>query len=498
MPRTLDEAERARDGRILLKHLGLTVSPEFGAALFAAPREKLVTGGWQAGKSIEGGCEILLDFTLWATQPREYRYWVIVPSYETPHKEADYLDEWAGQLGIRTGARFPQGGSVGVSMALPNGARIIVETKTAQNLAGIAGEPCDGVLVVEAGQIAEGVQEAAQGRVMTRRGWIVYTGTLEDDENTPRWAWYSERADEWQGNGTGTDERAFALPSWANLAIFPGGEQDPEIGRLRGRLDEYTFNRRIAARPSGVQNPIYPQLSKPLLKPMPAGLVWVDAAGGIDFGTQHPSSLTAVTLADNNDAWVRENVYLKGTGQGGTEAADSGLIEQHRDRMRDWYQVYRWGTDPNERHTANLIGATAVSGSQGARGGRIGLTTARLNETRGRLFYDANGPGVPELYREQKRVHYVKNGQGQLVVWRVADDRTASLEDAIEVLDGDLPWPHAWGSMNDPDGLAQRRQPVSKDTFPEVTPKSKQPETYGARRDTSSVGLNTFGGRRSR
>lgn len=495
MPRAWPEALRWQLAQPVMASLGVKVSAEFEAALKPIPKEKLKTGGVQAGKSYSDALEILLDRPLWLAYPRQWRYWEIVPSYEAEHTEFDYLVSWTAQLGIQSGANTPKNGSC--SLSLYNG-RVVIETKTAQNIAAIAGQPCDGVLVVEAGQQPEGVRTAALERTMTRNGWIVESGTLEDDENKPRWAWYGERAQEWLGNGPGMDNRAFSLPSWANRRAFPGGEHDPKIEHLRQQLDEHTFNRRIAAKPTGVQNPIYPQVSKPLLLPMPPGLKWVDGAGGIDFGTNHPSSLTAVTLADNNDAWVRANVFLPGTALHSTDAADSGLIQQHRERLAQAFTIWRWGTDPNERHTANLMGAEAVSGSQGARRGRIGLVTARLNGTRGRLLFDANGEGVPELYHEMGRVRYIKSPSGELVVWRVNDDRTASLEDAIEVLDSGIILPQSWGTTAEPDGGAPltKAQQMVRDWFPTPTPKA--PEGYGQRRGSAGQSLADFGGRRSR
>ena len=88
----------------------------------------------------------------------------------------------------------------------------------------------------------------------------------------------------------------------------------------------------------------------------------------------------------------------------------------------------------------------AVNSSPGSREYRIGLVTARLNENR--LFFDFNGPGIGDnlnhsdrdhihgLYCEMSHVHRKKQRNGEIVLNRDKDDRTAALEDAIEALDG--------------------------------------------------------------
>ena len=71
----------------------IVLSPELLATITPHPKEKIVTGGLQAGKSTSGFIELLLCYlserilTQWgAGLPDDYRfvYWVVVPSYKDP------------------------------------------------------------------------------------------------------------------------------------------------------------------------------------------------------------------------------------------------------------------------------------------------------------------------------------------------------------------------------------------------------------------------------
>lgn len=470
-------------GREALADIGIDSSPEFDAPLFAypLPHETAVSGGQQAGKStfeaarihVEKWTEVPRDpwHTYDGRPPRPWRYWGVMPTYKSAHTELDYLARWAQTDGTLDFYKAPEGSACFLSMM--NG-RVVVETRTSREPADIAGQPCDGVFLGEAGQQPETSRIAAIGRTSATGGWVEYVGTQEDDENSPRWLWFGEYVTAWLKNGPGASQRAYTLPTWANRGEFPLGEFDPKIDRLRDAYDEYTFDKRVRGIPGGARDKVYPQLTsihreeRPYMKAMPwtvcvacagrgekNGAVcmtcrpygsvkrfdgswvscgrllpwrWLDGAGGFDFGDVHLTALVIVKVNDRGEAWVVECVVIKD--------GDMDAVKAERERLRDKWQVYRWGADPNLRIFANQNkGDTiAVSGSGGSRGARIGAVRGLMNS--GSLFYDLEGEGVPALYLEQSRVRYFKNAQGQLELWRVDDDRTAALEDAIEVLYG--------------------------------------------------------------
>lgn len=444
--------DREAAGRKALEVCGWDVSPEFATCLFPRAREKWVGGGWQAGKSVEGHAEIVisivdkfprLDFR--SAERNLYRAWVIVPTYTAPKLEMDYLLRSLSELGFVTGHHFQDGSSSHIELWDGRG---IIETRTAQDPEAIAGEPCDDVLVVEAGQMPEIIRTQCQGRIITRRGNITYTGTLEDDEAKPRYVWYGKAIQKYQDAPT-ADCAAFALPSWANRTVFSGGRYDPEIVRQEQILGPHAFSRRIAGIPSGSQYPVYPQLATvPQMfgdYGVPPGhdrWVYSMGAGGHDFGEGQneisPSTLGAGMVNDLNELWIREIRV--------NWSSNQDWIERGKRELSGKYRIpwHRWGYDPMQTEAALKAGAQ-VAGRAGSRLTKVGLVSARAEARK--IRFDLEGQGVQEGLSQMGRVHYVKKHspeKGEFFEYhRSDDDLAATVENIVWVVDAgpriDLP-----------------------------------------------------------
>jgi hypothetical protein len=68
------------------------------------------------------------------------------------------------------------------------------------------------------------------------------TGTFEGSLG-----WYPEKFKE--GQVPSNDFASFSIPTWSNLAIFPGGRQDPEILKLEREYPEEMFQERFGGVP---------------------------------------------------------------------------------------------------------------------------------------------------------------------------------------------------------------------------------------------------------
>src|SRR5688572_13728168 len=79
---------------------GLSLSPEFEAALVDTPREKIVYGGWRSGKSTGGAFEILLDYFDNHFGETKALYWLLGPQYGQADQEYTYLAQWFSKLGL--------------------------------------------------------------------------------------------------------------------------------------------------------------------------------------------------------------------------------------------------------------------------------------------------------------------------------------------------------------------------------------------------------------
>ena len=314
---------------------------------------------------------------------------------------------------------------------------IKIETKSAQYPERLGSVAPDLIVCCEAGQISDETRIWLTGRTMEKRGQVFYTGTLEDEGRNRQWAWYIELGSAWMEDKT-AEHSGYSLPSWDNDAVFPGGRADPEILLKESQWKEFTgsdfmFMRRIAGVPTGVQYQVYPQLDdRDLLRPLPYGTQFARHFGGCDYGTVHPTALDIVGFTKEVVAWVRECAWSGDQ----RDPGDRDWLLAQRARLRDTYHCWEWATDPNERYLARSIMGQAVSIT--AREPRIGLVQARLNS--GRLYFDINGPGVPALYEEMRRVHRYKTRAGEVRLDRKDDDRTAALEDAMELSDAVKKW----------------------------------------------------------
>ena len=432
-----------------LPALGIVMSPEFRAALEPHPKEKLVLGGVRGGKSTVGACELqiaILEYSL-KEHPEQELYWVIFPSYRSDHSLMDYLLKWNYGTGLMGEASTPKDSP----WRLPfyNG-KLVIETRTAQDLAAIAGAPCDGIVVDEPGQIPEEIRERCRERTLTTQGWISYCGTLENELSKPQFVWYGDLGREWLLKPT-DEHMAYSLPTWANLAKFPGGRQDPIIvAEEQTWLDAgkaYKFNRRIAGIPDGVQDPVYDDLLA--TGDWGAGDLkgWEPirtlGAGGYDGGMtkNHPAALV-VLQRDRLDVAVVRDVWTK------TEQP-AQLVEDRRLLLSRLWNIppRNWGFDPQLKIAAGLVDAEAVSMS--SRMYRVGLVDSRLRQNKLRFDMDIQ-PGddeatqirkhrVRQLFNQMRRVHYIRRelpGKGLVLDYnRVDDDMAAALEDAVEVMD---------------------------------------------------------------
>ena len=439
-----------------LEDLGLLITPEFRAALELAGFEVVITGGYRAGKSKVGSAKIFV----YPKFPDGILVWIVGPTYLSTNQEMIYLHEWCDKWNLVRS--FSQPTNEVWRLELKCGT--VVETRSAQHTERLASVAPDFILVTEAGQCPPTVRAALLGRALERGAPIIYTGTLEADDEKPQYAWFEQLASDWRLNPTYA-QKSVSLPSWSNLAIFNGidpitgktyihpetgepssiGRQDWRIKLAEAANDAYTFARKYAGIPLGAPNPVYHQLveagaEEKFIKPIPANIHWETSVGGADWGVVHPWALVVVSAsthlirtAENlsgikrNVAWVRECVWS------GPNSGDSQLFNQQKRLLSAKYRASRWGVDPVQSSLADNFGTRTVKGSAGSRDGRIGMVRSRLNN--GSLYFDPSGPGVQELFAEMKLIRYKVGLDGKQGLLRDKDDRSAALEDAVEVLD---------------------------------------------------------------
>jgi len=212
----------------------------------------LIAGGERSGKSRSSAAEVLAR-TPWCHRSGQVA--VVAQEYDQSRSECEYLIGDFEKLGLLTGTpSLPKQGtwSWDVIKGTIGFETISLSRAGVRELTG-RGKAYDIVLICESGLVSYDTLLGALGRVSETRGLIILSGTLWDNHG-----WYAELYKSFEGpnifNGA-----VFALPTWANLAVYPGGEDDPEIKRLRDTLPADDFSRRVAAQLVPSPARIYPE-----------------------------------------------------------------------------------------------------------------------------------------------------------------------------------------------------------------------------------------------
>lgn len=205
-----------------------------------------MTGGERAGKSVLSGTEgICWEFGFTDL------IWITAPDYTQARPEFEYITQDLFNAGALTSKNFSMPKEGACSALAETGC--LIETKTSEDVRKLAGKAPGLVLMVEAAQQGYDVFLKLVGRVAEKRGLVFMSGTLEEGA-----VWYSDLYNLFQTpNRFGG--RSYSVPSWANLSVYPGGYNDPEIQRMKDVLPEALFLERHAAVPRKPSNVVFPE-----------------------------------------------------------------------------------------------------------------------------------------------------------------------------------------------------------------------------------------------
>lgn len=277
---------------------------------------KMALGGERGGKSISAAVEMFTRL------PWGELFWLVGPDYEQTRNEFRYLEGFLRKSGNYKTSSTPLQGSWTL---LTNTGQEIV-TKSANDIKTLAGRAPDGILMVEAAQMQYEAYLKCRGRVGEKRstnpgsGWLFMNGTLEGSSG-----WYPDLWRSWQSGINPDKAKSFSIPSWSNLAIFPGGRNDPEILAMEAIFPPDYFLEHLGGVPVTPSGLVYKELKYDLhVKPfyysedawetdgktgilVPADLpvfVWIDpgyTGFWLGFGA-----------IDGSDAYVLDEIYGSG------------------------------------------------------------------------------------------------------------------------------------------------------------------------------------------
>lgn len=194
----------------------------------------------------------------------------------------------------------------------------------------------------------------------------------------------------------------------------------------------------------GVENAVYDNFSRDVhLTPVRADSVYVDGAIGVDVGDVHPNAVCVVSRTSGGRLVVRES-WSGGEWDEMVRAVGRARTQYDIRRIRVDPMLKGWERSPDGRTPTSPLGAFPVnraSADPGSRKQRIERVYRLFADNA--LTLDSGGPGNRELADEIEMYHYVHRQSDtvdDLVVARINDDRVASLEYAIEELEGVRHW----------------------------------------------------------
>ena len=241
----LDHIDRSALTSYLYDKVGFSPTTEQRRILDSPYRFTLVAGGEQAGKSLMASKYLLSRF---AETEGKGLFWLVAADYERTRAEFEYLVDDFAKLGLLKEAskRVDPG-----HLVLADGTRI--ETKSAKDPRTLAMRAPDGILGCEASQLDLETFYRLRGRCAPKRGWLFLSGTFEGSLG-----WYPQMFTAW-ANGADKDARAYSLPSYTNVHLYPGGATDPEILKLRDFSSDDFYMERIEGKPSPPQGLVFPE-----------------------------------------------------------------------------------------------------------------------------------------------------------------------------------------------------------------------------------------------
>jgi len=229
---------------LIFQKLGYKPSVEQELVHSAPERFRLVAGGERAGKSKVSAMDYMGQF--WENP----LLWLVAADYNRTRAEWDYIQDSFDKLGIAYQATKDVDPG---RMEIAGG--FVVETKSAVDPRKIASTAPNMIIACEASQLDYSTFLRLRGRVAEKRGKLLMSGTFESSLG-----YYPELFNRWQLPNL-DDAKSFSLPTWSNLAIYPGGRTDPEILALEHITPPDLFGERYGGVPCPPQGRVLSEFS---------------------------------------------------------------------------------------------------------------------------------------------------------------------------------------------------------------------------------------------
>tara|TARA_Y100000310_G_scaffold34870_1_gene33016 strand:+ start:956 stop:2434 length:1479 start_codon:yes stop_codon:yes gene_type:complete len=302
----------------LAKQLGWRFTRTQHNILSNPTRFTLISGGNRGGKSMFLARWLALKIIEYGSQYRDEKRpvqdiigiaWLVGNTYPRTEREFAYLTDILTRFFGRTGPRGEK--IVDASNRVDPGqitintgfGKIVVRTKSASDEQSLVAEAPFAVGVCEAAQLTYSAFLRLQGRIAEERAPMLMAGTLEYDQG-----WYVDLLKRWSAPAVWEleDSRSWWLRTPENVFLFPDGEDDAEIKRLRRELPEDEFNRQYMGEPAPPRGLVHPSFSMAAHVQQVEYIEGEDILMGVDPGIAAPTgSAYAIEFAHKIDGQIR-------------------------------------------------------------------------------------------------------------------------------------------------------------------------------------------------
>lgn len=207
---------------------------------YDSTRHRVLCNGRRWGKTLLGGkeAETMAFVRNWLGQPM--RGWIIGPEYSDCEKEFRVIYDTFKSLDIdQVSTKFLNNVENG-NMRIRTKWGFDIECRSSKHPESLVGEGLDFVLLVEAGRLRRRMfGDYVRPALSDKRGLSIMSGVPEDASENSLLYWAYNRGQD----PTKTQWKSWRMPSWTNHAVFPGGENDPEILEAKDDLTEDEFRR---------------------------------------------------------------------------------------------------------------------------------------------------------------------------------------------------------------------------------------------------------------
>ena len=266
-------------------------------------RFKIWVAGRRTGKSYATAMEVMP----YLFEPNK-RVWIVGPTYDLGEKEFRVIWEViVKQLGLGTKqvkkAYNKDSGSMYIEF-LEWGTRL--EVRSADHPQNLVGEALDFVVLAEAAKIKDEVWKLYLRPALADKRGAAIISTTPQGHN---WVY-----DVWQlgQDPEETEYESWQCPTWENTAMFPGGENDPEIKLIKRTTSPDFFAQEIRASFTSFVGQVYSEFDKDLhVKPhvydesLPNYQFW-------DFGFVNAMCVLDVQITPQDEVIIWRELYEQG------------------------------------------------------------------------------------------------------------------------------------------------------------------------------------------